>query len=332
MESMEMDIIVYDFDDTIYDGDSTVDFYLFCLKQNPLLIRYSFIQIAGFIKYFFGIINKTQLKESFFSFLNGINDIEDSVEKFWNKNEKKIKQWYTVKNHDDDVIISASPEFLLSPISNRYNIKLLIASKVDSRTGEFYRTNCFGKEKVTRLNECIRNANIKEFYSDSISDKPLVEIAENSFFVDKNNISDWSEYNKVDSNNYKKIKQFAVFTAVGIVNTFNGVMFSYLFSKILSNKIAFIFGYCSSLIISYLLNSLITFREKLNFIKFVKFCLSYIPNFLIQLLLVSVLFDYAGMNKIVVYSIAALIGLPVTFVVLKIFTFNDVSKNNKRSC
>ena len=31
---------VYDFDKTIYDGDSTIDFYLFSIKKDFTLIRY----------------------------------------------------------------------------------------------------------------------------------------------------------------------------------------------------------------------------------------------------------------------------------------------------
>lgn len=32
---------VYDFDGTIYDGDSSVDFFLYALKRMPSLIRYA---------------------------------------------------------------------------------------------------------------------------------------------------------------------------------------------------------------------------------------------------------------------------------------------------
>ena len=31
---------VYDFDGTIYDGDSSIDFFLFCLKKNIKVIFY----------------------------------------------------------------------------------------------------------------------------------------------------------------------------------------------------------------------------------------------------------------------------------------------------
>ena len=32
-----MKLIAYDFDGTIYDGDSSYDFYKFCFKKNKLL-------------------------------------------------------------------------------------------------------------------------------------------------------------------------------------------------------------------------------------------------------------------------------------------------------
>ena len=65
-------INVYDFDKTIYQGDSTIDFYLFCLKKNISLLRYLPIQIYGFIIYIFGLREKEYFKEKFFCFLKGI--------------------------------------------------------------------------------------------------------------------------------------------------------------------------------------------------------------------------------------------------------------------
>ena len=64
-------------------------------------------------------------------------------------------------------------------------------------------------------------------------------------------------------------KQFITFVIIGIINTFNGVIFSYIYSNFLNENIAFILGYISGLFISYLLNSFITFKERLNFSKFI---------------------------------------------------------------
>lgn len=66
----------YDFDKTIYDGDSSVDFYKFCLKKNKKVLLMLPIQIYGLILYILGIIEKTKFKEYVFSFLKKIDDVD----------------------------------------------------------------------------------------------------------------------------------------------------------------------------------------------------------------------------------------------------------------
>ena len=63
-------------------------------------------------------------------------------------------------------------------------------------------------------------------------------------------------------------KKFILFCAVGVVNTFNGVLFSYLYSLALDPNLAFVAGYVTSLTVNYLLNSFITFRESLSLVKY----------------------------------------------------------------
>lgn len=181
---------VYDFDGTIYDGDSTVDFFLFALKSNPSLIRYVPRQACGFLLYGLRRINKTKLKEYFFSFLSGM-DAEKWAEDFWNQNQYRIYKWYLDQQKPDDIIISASPEFLLKPICRRLGIHHLIASKVDSETGKFVGENCRGQEKVQRLKSEYNTNHIDSFYSDSLSDLPLAEIADKAFLVDKGIVREW---------------------------------------------------------------------------------------------------------------------------------------------
>lgn len=181
---------VYDFDGTIYDGDSSVDFFLFALKRKPSLIRYAPGQMMGFLLYGMKRINKTGLKEYFFRFLAGI-DAERLADDFWNQNQKKIYQWYPDQQQPDDIIISASPEFLLKPISERLGIRHLLASRVDVRSGKFTGENCRGEEKVQRLAEEYHIAEIDRFYSDSSSDLPLARIAKQAFLVKRGTITPW---------------------------------------------------------------------------------------------------------------------------------------------
>lgn len=121
-------------------------------------------------------------------------------------------------------------------------------------------------------------------------------------------------------------KEFIYFLIIGIVNTFNGTVFSYLYAYLFNANIAFIFGYISGLMISYILNSYITFKETLTFQKFIKFAVSYIPNFIIQNIVVLIVFNMMGLPKLIAYALAAVIGVPVTFVFMKLFAFRKSGK------
>lgn len=185
-------INVYDFDKTIYNGDSSIDFYLFCIKRNPLLIRYIFITMKGIILYKLKLRSKEYLKEKYFVFLKGIKDIDVYINDFWNKNIHKIKKWYLKQKMGSDVIISASPDFLLKPLIKLLNINGVIATKINKKTGLLESKNCHDYEKIKRFEEEYPNMKINCFYTDSIkNDKPLLLYAKNSYIVKKNKIIKW---------------------------------------------------------------------------------------------------------------------------------------------
>lgn len=185
---------VYDFDGTIYNGDSTIDFFLYVLKHNPSVLRFFPKQAWGFVLYGTKRIDKTKLKEYFFSFLSVINT-EELTESFWDQNQGRIFDWYLKQQKQDDIIISASPEFLLQPICDRLGIRCLIASEVDPQTGIFTGENCRGQEKVRRLDAGYNVTYIDSFYSDSHSDLPLAKIADKAFLVNKGVIKEWKGVN-----------------------------------------------------------------------------------------------------------------------------------------
>lgn len=183
---------VYDFDGTIYDGDSTIDFYFFCLKHNPRILCKLPKQLKGLALYLTGRIGKTSFKEHFYSFLEKTLDINVLLDSFWKLNQKKIKRWYLLQHNEDDVIISASPEFLLKPICASLNVKHLIASTVEPHTGKYSGVNCEGEAKVRCFKEKFSNAEIDVFYSDSIKDKPLARLAKKSYLVKGEKIYEWN--------------------------------------------------------------------------------------------------------------------------------------------
>lgn len=181
---------VYDFDNTIYSGDSSVDFYKYTLKKFPKVIKFWPEQLKAGIDYRRGKIGKTEMKTIFYKYFTEIPDMNSHLEAFWDEHEKNIQLWYLEQRQDDDLIISASPEFFLEPMAKRLDVDL-IASIVDPRTGRNLRSNCHGPEKVRRMKEKYRMNNIDEFYSDCYSDDPLAQYARESFYVKKNSILPW---------------------------------------------------------------------------------------------------------------------------------------------
>ena len=173
---------VYDFDKTIYVHDSSVDFIKYCLRKKPYLFFPYLIPLTkGLYKRFILHTGKEAMKEEFFSILTHFKDREGLVKEFWDTHESGIKNLYRGLKRADDLIISASPEFLIREIGGRLGVKV-IASPLDLDTLKYTGKNCHGEEKVMRYRE-YTDEKIDAFYSDSLSDSPLAELSEKAYLV-----------------------------------------------------------------------------------------------------------------------------------------------------
>lgn len=186
---------VYDFDKTIYDGDCTVDFYLYCLKKYPCIYKKIPEVLWYGLLFKLGIVPKKEFKSRFFKFATLVPNIDDAIRDFWIDGKKKIKEFYIKTQKDDDVVISASPTFILDKICEILGIKHLLATEVDMKTGKIVGENCYGEEKVCRFYGAgYEKGSIDEFYSDSLSDSPLAEIAKTAYIVQGEKLIPWNEY------------------------------------------------------------------------------------------------------------------------------------------
>jgi HAD superfamily phosphoserine phosphatase-like hydrolase len=175
-------INVYDFDNTIYRGDSSVDFFRHCAVKYPRTTLSALAAMPWFLFMLLGLADKTRVKQRFYRYLRHVPDVREEVERFWLTHDKHLKDWYFAQKRDDDLIISASPEFLLEPLFKRLNLGL-IASRVEAETGVYDGLNCHGEEKVRRMREAYPEVQIDEFYSDSKSDSPLARLAHAAYMV-----------------------------------------------------------------------------------------------------------------------------------------------------
>lgn len=183
---------VYDFDNTIYDGESVVDFYLFLLKKNPKLISILPKMIEMLIRYKMCRITSAELIETaqrYAARLIVYARDKNVISEFWNKRQGRIKRFYIENQKSDDVILSASCSFLIDEMCKRLGIKTVIASDVDLETGEIRRI-CFRDKKPEIFNEYFPDAEIDGFYTDSMNDKPMFDMAKRVYLVKGNKIKE----------------------------------------------------------------------------------------------------------------------------------------------
>ena len=183
---------VFDFDGTLYDGDSTLDFYLHCLKKHPTVLSCLPYQLLSAIKYVLGAMDKTRFKECFYCFFEKVPDTEAEARLFWDSHKRRLYSWYKEIHQDGDVVISASPDFLVREICGRIGISHVIASKVDARTGKYNGLNCYGSEKIIRFLEMYPDGIIESFYTDSSSDLPLARLSQASYQIIKGRPVRWN--------------------------------------------------------------------------------------------------------------------------------------------
>lgn len=180
---------VFDFDNTIYDGESVFDFYLFSIKHNPKVAKYIVIVLYNLIKYKLGRTTMEDLEEAVKKYssvyLNAFDNKEELVRLFWNKHMKKIKTWYTPR--EDDVILTASFNLMMDEICRRIGVKACICSTVNRDTMQVDYIN-FGDNKRKTFLEQYKGITVDEFYTDNMFDKPMIDIAQKAFLVKGNKI------------------------------------------------------------------------------------------------------------------------------------------------
>ncbi len=183
---------VYDFDNTIYDGESIVDFFRFLVKKDFRLARFYPRILWLLLLYKMNKVsvedlsNKlAKLSKTFFK--NKEYDIASLRKEFWDKNINKLKPEFLKMLKKDDIIITGCPSFLIEHIQDKLQVRDIIATQIDLQTKEL-EFLCFGKNKVTAYNQFYRDQKIKKLYTDSLADKPLMAIAEEVYYVTKKGI------------------------------------------------------------------------------------------------------------------------------------------------
>ena len=186
---------VYDFDNTIYDGESAFDFFKYCLKKKPVLLKVLFPIVWDLIKYKSCRMSVEEFHqrgayytETFFTLFD---DIYAEIREFWDKNQHKIKPFYKEVQKEDDVIITANVNILVEEMLGRMGVKHYIATTFDMDRGKLVEI-CFSDVKVRRFKEEY-GGKIDDFYTDSMNDAPLMDLAQRVYMVKGNKVSVYKE-------------------------------------------------------------------------------------------------------------------------------------------
>ena len=185
---------VYDFDGTIFPTDCSIDFFVWCMKRHPkLCFTFAPKVIINLIKRKMGKMPEYLMQREFFCYLTLIDDFDEQIERYWDKNENKIAPWYLKQKRPDDLIISASPDCIIGPIANRLGVNFM-ATEFNRKYGVFLNNLMYAQEKARYIFDH-GFPKIDNFYSDSLADTPLALCAEKAYLV-KNKaqtVVDWPE-------------------------------------------------------------------------------------------------------------------------------------------
>ena len=148
---------VFDFDETIFDGDTAFEFVTEFVKKHPKLLKLTpdIIKVVRDYKNltfrFEDLVDNYGPMISDFIISENV-DAKQIAKEFWDKREHKIKPFYFEIQQEDDLVISASPTFMLEEICNRIGIKHYLGTEMDLERAPL----SVGASVTRRLNFSVR--------------------------------------------------------------------------------------------------------------------------------------------------------------------------------
>ena len=329
-----MKIDMYDFDDTIYNGDSSMDFIKYCYKKGYIKFNNILKIMGSFIKYFFGVFDITEFKEVLFCFLSNIDDGERVVSEFWAEHYKNIKKFYLDKNHDNDIINSASPYFLLKPVCDKLGVKDLIASDVNIKNGKYKGKNNNKDVKVKNLYKKYKDCVVEECYSDNpFNDKFILELANKAYVVKGENLIDYEEYKPSFIKSlfrklwgfYRNHLEVINYLFIGGCTTIISILSYALFAKVcyLDLVVSNVLSWIIAVLFAYFTNRVIVFNSKnKNYIKeFISFTGSRVITLILDTLLMILFVKSLNMNDMIAKVIVQIVVIIGNYLISKLFVF-----------
>lgn len=199
---MKKKLAIFDVDYTLTKKETLMELFKYVVKRDKKKAIYIPRALFSGLMFVIGAYDEKKVKETFLKFLHGTDEeaFKNLIKEYYENRLSKIlyedgiNMLKKLKREGYDVyLISASPEFYLMELYAIEEVDMIIGTKFSMRDGRFERRmeghNCKGEEKVRRLKEYLKENNIevdfKESYmfSDSLSDKPLLELVGKPYLI-----------------------------------------------------------------------------------------------------------------------------------------------------
>ena len=182
---------IFDFDNTLYHGESAVDFALFMIKRNKRIIKWLPTIFYNLFKYKLCLVKMDEMERLVNNFLCDVirnkKEVMEMTELFWKTHRKRLDERIVRRIRSGDMIITAGPSFLIDAIKSELGEVRLICSEIDLDAKKLCYLN-FAKNKAKKFRELCGERKITSFYTDSYNDKALMEISEKVFMVKRKRV------------------------------------------------------------------------------------------------------------------------------------------------
>lgn len=187
------DVVVFDFDGTLSAHDSNIEFAKYCFRNSgrpwlflPLMVFVAIVRMLNPA----GIWWRQMMRR----FLTA-----DMVRRFgpdFIKQHRRERFGWAVDQVNKEraagrmvILVSASPDYLVRALVRDMNFDAVLCSRMDDIKPWKYDFLCWGKNKVIAMDEWAKKnkiiPHVVRSYSDSRSDMPMMEIADEAVWVDR---------------------------------------------------------------------------------------------------------------------------------------------------
>lgn len=178
----------FDFDNTLYHGESSIDFAVYMIRKNKRIILWLPRIFWNLAKYKLCLVSRDKMEILINRFLRSCftdkNTLLRDTEDFWSRNKKKLDRKMVGRIKKDDMIITAGPSFLFEAIKTELGTENMICSEIDL-DNKCVRYLNFSDNKARRFRELFSRRRIDCFFTDSYNDKAMMDISDRVFLVSK---------------------------------------------------------------------------------------------------------------------------------------------------